>query len=193
MNDYDHSDVELEKNVLHYLQREFGEPFGDGASLKLSDLEYEGQFDLDGREKLCWSFPSGSHEMWATAHKSSRYKWVFGMQKKPDFGEPKSGYEKLYLQLSVGDKIKEYKFAFEAQDEINWEVDSKEIIIDKKRKMVIFSSVNFYDNPPKIELEVDYQNRSYAFFCSQSINANFHIDDDVYMMANVGDIDDSEL
>jgi len=191
MNDNDYSETELKKRVLQYLHLEFGESFHDGSALKLSELEYEGEFDLDGKTKLCWSFPSGSYEMWATAHQSTSYDWVIGMQKKPDFGKPKSGYEKLHIEVGFGDKQKTFQFEFEAQDEVNWEVESEEIVIDKKRNIVIGSTVNFSHRPPMVTLHVDYDNRSYNFTCSQSIYANFPIEDDVHLMINVGDIDDT--
>jgi len=185
---HDYSESELEKRLLEYLHLEFGENFKDDNALKLSDLNYQGDFILDGESKQCWSFPSSPPEMWATACQKASGKWIFSMQKKPDFGKPKSEYEKLDIQVHKGDSIQQYQYEFEASDEHIWEVDDKEIIIENK-KIIIFGSVNSNYSPPMIDVTVEYKSRTHSFTCSQSIYANFYVDDEVYLMINVGDID----
>ncbi|MDO6746081.1 hypothetical protein [Gilvimarinus sp. 1_MG-2023] len=77
-------DNDIEEDVLEYLHLEYGECPEDDDALKLSDLNYEGIFLLEGVPTHYWSYPT-SEPCWAIVQPYEDA-YCFGMATTPPEG-----------------------------------------------------------------------------------------------------------
>jgi hypothetical protein len=56
----------IEQKILEYLHLEYGEDSESDTSLKLSDIEFVGEFNVNGTEIFYWSYPIDNEVRWAT-------------------------------------------------------------------------------------------------------------------------------
>jgi hypothetical protein len=80
-------DEETERELAHFIRREFGESIYDEGSLKASDLEYLGIFDMEEGPTHFWKIPSNNKELFAyvAPFEDDNYCLGFGDRRPPNY------------------------------------------------------------------------------------------------------------
>ena len=87
----------IEKQIRDYLALEFGESDDNSDSIKVSDLKFEGEHEIEGALMSCWSFPSINQDTWAVVEGSGD-SYSIGLASNPYFSSDVT-YEYVWIEI----------------------------------------------------------------------------------------------
>lgn len=87
----------VEHEIVEYLRLEFGEDDSEEGSIQVEDLAFQGEFEIEGIVRRCWSFASYNDSQWVSAHEVDGG-LCFDLVDNPGFS-PEVTYDYVWIQV----------------------------------------------------------------------------------------------
>jgi len=178
---------DIEEQILEYLHLEYGEYASDPEALKLSELKYVGQKEIDGKQLHCWDFPSENNDIWATVEYSdTTFNLSFAC--KPEI-KNENRYEFLLVSV-LGKEKSEVKIPLDEDRQYGGRYTRKthDVLLENGETLKVLSAeVAPYDEMVVICVQIEYLDQSYQTAGGSFLEFELSLNDELFVTFEIWD------